>query len=77
MKSAIGKFIADDSYRKWCQALQSKPQHVQDDNEMTVDDHKETVVSAEMMKVQYELAEAWKTFILVAVHHHVGFMSCC
>lgn len=67
LKTAIVKFVAKDSYKKWCHVFQAKP--ISDNDDMMTD---KGVVSLEMIKVLYELAEAWKSLLLVALHYHVS-----
>ena len=65
--------MSDGLYKRVCKVFQAKPQA--EDSELS---HKSEVgaaaaVSMEIIKVQYDLAEVWKRFLLVALHHHVRY----
>ena len=63
--------MSDGLYRRVCKVFQAKPQL----EETELSHKREAIVSIEIIKAQYELAEVWKTFLLVALHHHVSGMQ--
>ncbi|XP_019851271.1 PREDICTED: nucleoporin NUP188 homolog [Amphimedon queenslandica] len=68
--TSIGKFVSDGLYKRVCKVFQAKPQV--EDSELSYKSEvgAAATVSVEIIKVQYDLAEVWKRFLLVALHHH-------
>ena len=71
--TSIGKFVSDGLYKRVCKVFQAKPQVEGSELSFKNEVGAAATVSMEIIKVQYDLAEVWKRFLLVALHHHVSY----
>ena len=74
LKTVIKDFVNDNNDKKWCKIYQLLVKHSTSGREesMIIDGWREGVVSSRLIKAQFQLAESWKTFLLVAINYHVS-----
>lgn len=72
----IKDFVNDDNDKKWCKIYQllikQGTLETEREESMIIDGWREGVVSSRLIKAQFQLAESWKTFLLVAMNYHVS-----
>ena len=74
LKTVIQNFVNKSNNKKWCKVYQLliKNSTTEREDSMIIDGWREGVVSSRLIKAQFQLAESWKTFLLVAINYHVS-----